>query len=667
MKKNGFELTASITSLALTIVAIILFGLSYTTGYYTFGQMQSRVIAAVLAGALVADIASVILRMKLPDAAWPKFIIFVAIALLSAGAMLLVGDRVEGIGNCIVTDYDSGHGGEEAIYLSLAASILMLAAVIYNVIGSFSREKSGGEPHSKKRTFTRTAGFGISAAAVLLAVMIPTCGLVWGGISSKSDDVSSESGSTSSKSGDSVEESVYTISFNQNNNNATDMPDYQFLCTDMGGLVKADSRMYVDVTLTLDGNGGYTLFTDAYVMDSGNRAVIGDTTGVGMILTTNAEGTYVENADGTVTTSVPVHAVFEMETDTYSAQIKSAFNLNVNGNSEDGVYDSNDEPTVFNFIPETVWILSGSDIVTYYNPGGERENGEESEETEENVDTASAETLTVASDDGSTSMTFNPDGTYLFAFEAFGVEDPGTYTYEGGKLTITNANGNIVEAEGDPLKLHYVSAVNEQLIGDFTVAAADLEALLDHAVPANEAEPVTVTSEDGGTTMTFNPDGTYLFAFEAYGVEDPGTYTYEGGKLTITNANGDTVEAEGDPVKLHYVSSMSNQLTGDFSILAEDLTALSSQGSHSDGDFTVSSEDGSTSFTFNADGTYRFAFDAYGVEDFGDYSYDGRTLTIINANGNEITATGDPFQFHYVSSMSDQLTGDFSVPAASFQ
>ena len=127
------------------------------------------------------------------------------------------------------------------------------------------------------------------------------------------------------------------------------------------------------------------------------------------------------------------------------------------------------------------------------------------------------------------------------------------------------------------------------------------------------------------------------------------------------------MEAEGDPVKLHYVSSMSNQLTGDFSILAEDLTALSSQGSHSDGDFTVSSEDGSTSFTFNADGTYRFAFDAYGVEDFGDYSYDGRTLTIINANGNEITATGDPFQFHYVSSMSDQLTGDFSVPAASFQ
>ena len=570
MKRNGFELTAGITSLALTIAAIILFGLSYTTGYYTFGQMQSGVIAAVLAGTLVADIASVILRMKLPDAAWPKFIIFVAIALLSAGAMLLVGDRVEGIGNCIVTDYDSGHGGEEAIYLSLAASILMLAAVIYNIIGSFSGEKPEGGPHSKKRTFARTAGFGISAAAVLLAVMIPTCGLVWGGINSKSDGVSSESDGISSKSGDSVEERVYTISFNQNNNNANDMPDYQFLCSDMGGLVKADSRMYVDVTLTLDGNGGYTLFTDAYVMDSGNRAVIGDTTGVGMILTTNAEGSYVENADGTVTTSVPVHAVFEMETDTYSEQIKSAFNLNVNGNSEDGVYDSNDEPTVFNFVPETVWTLSGSDIVTYYNPGGERENGEDAEETEEIEGPASAEALTVASDDGS-------------------------------------------------------------------------------------------------TTITFNPDGTYLFAFEAYGVEDPGTYTYESGKLTIINANGDTVEAEGDPVKLHYVSSMSDQLTGDFNILAEDLAALSGQGSHSDGDFTVSSEDGSTSFTFNADGTYRFAFDAYGVEDFGDYSYDGRTLTIINANGNEITATGDPFQFHYVSSMSDQLTGDFSVPAASFQ
>ena len=70
---------------------------------------------------------------------WTRFLTFAVTALLVAGAMLLIGDRVEGIGNCIVTDYDSGHGGEEAIYYSLAASGAMLLGMIFNVVGSFCR------------------------------------------------------------------------------------------------------------------------------------------------------------------------------------------------------------------------------------------------------------------------------------------------------------------------------------------------------------------------------------------------------------------------------------------------------------------------------------------------------------------------------------------------
>ena len=38
-----------------------------------------------------------------------------------------------------VTDYDSGHGGEEAIYYSLAASGAMLLGMIFNVVGSFCK------------------------------------------------------------------------------------------------------------------------------------------------------------------------------------------------------------------------------------------------------------------------------------------------------------------------------------------------------------------------------------------------------------------------------------------------------------------------------------------------------------------------------------------------
>lgn len=71
-------------------------------------------------------------------------------------------------------------------------------------------------------------------------------------------------------------------------------------------------------------------------------------------------------------------------------------------------------------------------------------------------------------------MTFNADGTYVFFFESYGVEDAGTWTYEGGKLVLTNSNGTEAAAEGDPMKLHYVTAVSDQLTGDFTINAADL-------------------------------------------------------------------------------------------------------------------------------------------------------------------------------------------------
>lgn len=72
-----------------------------------------------------------------------------------------------------------------------------------------------------------------------------------------------------------------------------------------------------------------------------------------------------------------------------------------------------------------------------------------------------------------------------------------------------------------------------QLIGYTKTGEAE-----EKADAAAAAEPLTVTSDDGATAMTFNADGTCVFTFEAYNVEDAGTWTYENGKLTVTNANG---------------------------------------------------------------------------------------------------------------------------------
>ena len=77
-----------------------------------------------------------------------------------------------------------------------------------------------------------------------------------------------------------------------------------------------------------------------------------------------------------------------------------------------------------------------------------------------------------------------------------------------------------------------------------------------------------IPSDDGGTEMTFNPDGTYRFWFAAYSIEDLGAWTYENGVLTLTDKNGKTSSGKGDPIKLHYAYSGSDQLTGDYTIPA---------------------------------------------------------------------------------------------------
>ncbi len=105
----------------------------------------------------------------------------------------------------------------------------------------------------------------------------------------------------------------------------------------------------------------------------------------------------------------------------------------------------------------------------------------------------------------------------------------------------------------------------------------------DETAPSEEAvsseEPdgagegiATISSTDGVATPIFNSNGTYRFFFELHSIEDKGTYTYEGGVLTLTNANDLEMTVQGAPTELHYVMSVSDQLTGDFTIEAADLS-----------------------------------------------------------------------------------------------
>lgn len=138
-KFSKLEFAMEALALLLNVVGTVLFAVSYTTGYYTFGEMNSPMILSFFLVGMGVEIFALTAMVKWGDKLWVHFLTYAITALMIAGAMLLIGDRVEGIGNCVITDYDSGHGGEEAIYYSLAASGVMVVGAIFNIIGSFCK------------------------------------------------------------------------------------------------------------------------------------------------------------------------------------------------------------------------------------------------------------------------------------------------------------------------------------------------------------------------------------------------------------------------------------------------------------------------------------------------------------------------------------------------
>lgn len=138
-KFSKLEFAMGVLALLLNVAGTVLFAVSYTTGYYTFGEMNSPMILSFFLAGMGVEIFALVAMVKWGDKLWVRFLTYAITALMVAGAMMLIGDRVEGIGNCIITDYDSGHGGEEAIYYSLAASGVMLVGTIFNIVGSFAK------------------------------------------------------------------------------------------------------------------------------------------------------------------------------------------------------------------------------------------------------------------------------------------------------------------------------------------------------------------------------------------------------------------------------------------------------------------------------------------------------------------------------------------------
>ncbi len=142
---RGLEWKTSLVCLALEAAALVCFALSYTTGYYNFGEMHSTATLGLMVGLVVLEVLLLAGYRRFGHTLVYQLLTFAVTAMLALAIGLLMADRVEGIGNCIVTDYDSGHGGEEAIYLSFVSAAAMTLGIFANVIGSFSPKAVGQE------------------------------------------------------------------------------------------------------------------------------------------------------------------------------------------------------------------------------------------------------------------------------------------------------------------------------------------------------------------------------------------------------------------------------------------------------------------------------------------------------------------------------------------
>lgn len=137
MIKTKRKIKLDISMIILTICGLVLYLLSYTTGYYEFGKMHSIMILLCLMLAILAELFGVYAREGHPDKEWPHILVTVMIFFICWGIGMILMDRVEAIGTCVVTDFDAGHGGEEAVYISFASIVILLVTVILGIVKSF--------------------------------------------------------------------------------------------------------------------------------------------------------------------------------------------------------------------------------------------------------------------------------------------------------------------------------------------------------------------------------------------------------------------------------------------------------------------------------------------------------------------------------------------------
>ena len=156
------------------------------------------------------------------------------------------------------------------------------------------------------------------------------------------------------------------------------------------------------------------------------------------------------------------------------------------------------------------------------------------------------EECTVESTDGTSTITFLPDGTYRFTVKASGAGETGTYTQVNKALTlVSDASGAETKVSKTSNNLRYKPEVTDPETGaaygqqEYKVKDLKSDMFVVEETLESVREEITVLNADETTSLTFLPDGTYRFAAADGNAEESGQYIFRNGELTMANASGD--------------------------------------------------------------------------------------------------------------------------------
>lgn len=141
IKSGGAIFIIDCVTLALTIIGVIFFILSYQTGYIgiIYGEKNSIWITVELVAVIVVCVYMIISQVtgKVQKTDRLNLLNYILIILLTTAILFLLVDRVDAIGNCIVAPWDAGHGGEDSCYLSFVSIGCWLVCLITDIVISF--------------------------------------------------------------------------------------------------------------------------------------------------------------------------------------------------------------------------------------------------------------------------------------------------------------------------------------------------------------------------------------------------------------------------------------------------------------------------------------------------------------------------------------------------